>query len=58
MVFGGKDKDDNIAPVEIMKEDEDWVIIEISGNGALPYVGMKSLSLEGKFYILGGLDWL
>ena len=58
MVFGGKDKDDNIAPVEIMKEDQNWDIIEIHGDGSLPYVGMKSLSLEGKFYILGRLDWL
>ena len=56
-MFGGKDQNDQIAPVEIMKEDQDWVIIEISGQGALPFVGMKSISLQDKFYIIGGLDW-
>ena len=58
-MFGGKDKDGKLAPVEIMKYDEnpDWVKIEISDQtAALPIVGMKSLSVEEKFYIVGGLD--
>ena len=59
-MFGGKDQDDNIAPVEIMKhaDNQDWAIIEMSDlQSPLPYVGMKSLSLEDKFYIVGGSDW-
>ena len=61
VVFGGKDKNGGLAPVEIMRHDDDqvWVKIEMSDQtSSLPIVGMKSLSLGEKFYIVGGLDWL
>ena len=60
VVFGGKkDNDGGAAPLEIIRfeDDQDWLIIEMSDQTPLPLVGMKSLSYEDNFYILGEMEY-
>ena len=58
MVFGGKADNEvgDEAPTEIIKYEEDveWKKIEMMNNAAyIPYVGMESLNIGPKLYILG-----
>ena len=53
----------NGAPTEMIRhgEDQQWRLVETSGPGLLPFVGMKGITVNDKFYVLGrlkGFWWL
>ena len=55
MVVGGKDAAGVGAPVEMIRhgENQEWKVMGTTVLGQLPSVGMKGLSVDNKFYILG-----